>query len=197
MMLEDGDRWRMMGAMLGVAFLTSLNVLERAGLLSQNSPIKDLGLGIALMGRFTLECASLCSEVPVPEEWDRAAEVRPNVLVRYARDAGVKVEGVHGIEKDFVEKYPAEGLERWKAKAGVDWWRWKTKYRQFTKSYGPKLGGSQFDIFKITAGQRKSASYDRGQDPLDPKHRKGMCKAFEEAEKNLKKQEEKVAAMTK
>lgn len=63
------------------------------------------------------------------------------------------------------------------------------------KNYGPKLGGTQFDIFKMTAAKRKSASYDRGQDPLHSNHRMKIRKSFEEGEKNSKEQEEKVAAM--
>lgn len=66
MMLEDGDRCTNTAALLGIAFCTSLNAVERSDLLAQPGPIKDLGLGVALMGRFGLGRASLVGEVPRP-----------------------------------------------------------------------------------------------------------------------------------
>ena len=44
-----------------------------------------------------------------------------------------------------------------------------------------KLGGSRYDIFKMSSRDRKRASYGRGaMDPLDPKNPKNVLWMFEE-----------------
>lgn len=61
-----------------------------------------------------------------------------------------------------------------------------SQFRRMVKHHGTpakrsrtlKLGGSEYDIFKMTARERKSASYD-GRDPLGPRNPDNMLKMFD------------------
>lgn len=50
MMMDDGQRWSDTVAMVGIAVLTVLNELDRANLLHKDTPLKDIGLVLPLVG---------------------------------------------------------------------------------------------------------------------------------------------------
>jgi hypothetical protein len=131
MMMDDATKWRETGAMVGLMTLATLNALHRSGLLTKDSPIKDLGLIIALMGNFFADCASLTGEVPILEGCDEM-ETWQYEVVHYAKTAGVEIKGVHDIEKKFVEEHSSEEeVGAWKTREGVDRWGWKAKVSSY------------------------------------------------------------------
>ncbi|KAH8704500.1 hypothetical protein GQ44DRAFT_630308, partial [Phaeosphaeriaceae sp. PMI808] len=167
---DDGQRWSDTSAMIGIATLATLNALQRSRLLSNDSPIKDLGFVIALLGSFLNCCVGMTGDVPVMEGCDEM-ETWPWEVVQYAKNAGVEIRGVYDIEKEFVEEYDdEEEVGVWKTKEGVDRWGWKAKWKKFTAAHGNrgKVGGHNYDITKMSAKERKRAHFD-GKDPLDPK----------------------------
>lgn len=119
----------MTGGILGFAILTTLDTLERKGLLTKDSPVKDLGLVLALLGNFLLDCKSLTRDVPTVSEDRKAPEQYwPYVIVRYAKSNGIEIAGVYEIEEKFVEKFgDAEKAGLLKGTERVDRWGWKTK----------------------------------------------------------------------
>jgi hypothetical protein len=126
-MIDDGDLWRDTLFMVGLAALTTLNALERAGLLDQPTPLRDLGVVLAILGLFWVDNISVTGDVPVFDGMDKE-ECWPYTVVDYAKRHGIEIAGVYEIEKRFVEEYDnAEEAQNWKAKPGVDRWGWKTK----------------------------------------------------------------------
>lgn len=126
MMMDDGERWSNTVAMIGIGILATFNALERADLLKKDSPIKDLGLVLALLGDFMATCVDQTGGIPYISN-DREV-CWPYKIVAYAKAHDIEISGVHGIQKTFVEKYDNEDeANHWKRKECVDRWGWGTK----------------------------------------------------------------------
>jgi hypothetical protein len=52
---DGADGWRDTTFMVGMMALATLNALERSGLLAEKSPVRDLGLVLALIRNFVYE----------------------------------------------------------------------------------------------------------------------------------------------
>ena len=63
-MMDDGQRWQDTVAMIGIAILATLNALDRAKLLMEHSPVRDLGLVLALLGDFICDCLDQATTIP-------------------------------------------------------------------------------------------------------------------------------------
>ena len=125
MMIDDGERWKDTAAMIGIAIITVLNALERAELLGQDSPLKDLPFVLALLGRLSLELVSM---VGVPYISHQKEASWPYKIVQYIKKHGIQLEGVNRIEEKFVQKYNDEKEANvWKKKEAKDRWGWSTK----------------------------------------------------------------------
>ncbi|KAF2277346.1 uncharacterized protein EI97DRAFT_432224 [Westerdykella ornata] len=179
---DDPDRVGETVGLIGNAALTALNALERANLLRPDSPVRDIGLVLALLCDFFGDVSGMLGYVPcVPRNAMMGKEAAwPNVLVQYAKKHGIEIKGVHKIE-EFVEEYDDEDeANNWQPEQAADRWGWKRKWRHMTSRYG-KLGGDKYDIFKMSRRERMDASLD-GMDPLDPNNPENVLDMFEEAE---------------
>jgi hypothetical protein len=178
-MIDDSERWEDTVAMIGVAILATLNALDRAKLLKQYSPVKDLGLVLALLGDFVCDCLDQTMTTPYLSSNEREV-CWPYKIVLYAKANSIKIKGVHGIEEKFVQRFDNEDeANYWKRKECVDRWGWgtkvnhissfitlpnKLKWRLFNTKYarrrsifcrGPLLGGNAFDITSWPAAEKR------------------------------------------
>ncbi|KAK7177380.1 hypothetical protein PSPO01_16573 [Paraphaeosphaeria sporulosa] len=183
-MMDDGERWEDTVAMIGIATLATLNSLDRAKLLKKHSPIKDLDLVLALLGDFICDCLDQITTVPYLSSNTREG-CWPYKIVSYAKANNIKIEGVHGIEGKFVQRFDNEDKANyWKRKECVDRWGWGTKvsnmssqttlpndlkWRIFSGKYGkqrsicyrgPSLGGNAFDITSWPAAERTKYHFE-------------------------------------
>lgn len=124
--MDDGDRMCAVARLVGISFLTTLNELDKAGLLKADSEVKDLGLVISLY----LYWGEQIDEFDGGDEedgdsgdvdWKREA-------VAYAKRAGVDLvaagcygtdERIQSREEEGGEISPLEGA------AKPDRWGWK------------------------------------------------------------------------
>lgn len=153
---DDADGWRDSTFMVGMMTLATLNALERGGLLVEKSPIKDLGLVLALVGNFVFEQWEIQEEVPcflseeaqrwenehllepLPEYLDKPPMEAcwPYIIVDYARRHGIKIEGIAGIKERFVDKFgDPEKAKQWAPGPGPDRWGWRSKVRATPFAY--------------------------------------------------------------
>lgn len=127
MMMDDGQRWSDTVAMIGITTLSVLNQLERANLLRKDSPLKDLGLVLALIGKFSWECFDIRGgEIPFISQ--EREEAWPYKIVQYGRTHNIPIVGVHGVKEKFLDEYgDEEEANMWKKKEAADRWGWGTK----------------------------------------------------------------------
>lgn len=138
--------------MVGLAILSTLNILEQADLLKNGSIIPNipliLSLFLGILGGFT----NIMSDED--QGW-------PNAITAYAEKYNIKIKGKYGVtEKNYRSKKPSLV---WVA-ASTDKWRFKSRYRTFAKAYGH--GGVVFDITKMPKDERIAKALDN-KDPLD------------------------------
>ncbi|KAI2476711.1 hypothetical protein Ptr902_11695 [Pyrenophora tritici-repentis] len=175
-MMEDSQRWRDTVAMIGIAILATLNALDRAKLLMKHSPVKDLGLVLALLGDFICDCLDQTTTIPYLSSNTREV-CWPYKIVSYAKASSIEIKGIYGIEGKFVQRFDNEDKANyWKRKECVDRWGWGTKWRVLGKEYGrsrsifyrgPSLGGNAFDITCWPAAERRKYHFE-DKDPLEP-----------------------------
>jgi hypothetical protein len=189
-MIDHAQRWEDTVALIGVAILATLNALDRAKLLKQHTPIKDLGLVLALLGDFICDCLDQTTTIPYLSSNDREV-CWPYKIVSYAKANNIKIKGVHGIEEKFVRRFDNDDKANyWKRKECVDRWGWGTKvndisplmtlpndlkWRIFFRKYGrqrniftrgPLIGGNAFDITSWPAAERRKYNFEN-KDPLE------------------------------
>ncbi|KAG9185943.1 hypothetical protein G6011_02499 [Alternaria panax] len=115
-MIDDGQRWQDTVAMIGIAILATLNALDRAKLLMEQSPVKDMGLVLALIGDFICDCLDQATMIPYLSSNPREV-CWPYKIVSYAKASGIEIKGVHGIEEKFVQRFDdVDEASYWKRK---------------------------------------------------------------------------------
>ena len=119
--VDDGARASQLMGLFGCAFLTVLDVVDRAGKLNKESEFRDLGLVMSIY----LDWASGLEDYGIDDDdlsW------RKNV-VAYAKKANIDLAtvGCHGTAKNL-EKY--KKVHALKAASKADIWGWKKAVSQ-------------------------------------------------------------------
>jgi len=144
---------------VGLAILSTLNILEQADLLKNNSIIPNMPLILSLFLGFLGGFANVMSLRDEDQDW-------PNAITAYAEKHNIEIKGKYGVTKKC---YPAHRLSSKKlalvmAVASIDKWKFKQRYREFSAAYGN--GGVEFDITKMSKAERRAKAFDN-KDPLD------------------------------
>ena len=161
--LEDGERFVATLIMIGRVILATLHALERADLLKKDSPIPNIPLILSLFLHASKDGDEglLLTE---SAQW-------PNIIVAYADKHNIDIKGVFDVTG---EDYPADDLDDEmfdlvnKKSRAADKWKIKTEWAAFSRKYGGRrgrLGGNEFDIFKMSKWERIDAAFDK-KDPV-------------------------------
>ncbi|KAG9660995.1 hypothetical protein KCU64_g2844, partial [Aureobasidium melanogenum] len=183
-MIDDGERSWLTYSLLGFMFLAGLNRIDQEGELKPDSKYKDLSLVMSLWARVADDLggdtddpfddvkgggdSSLGDYAGFSLLWFR-------YLLALAEEAGIPIKGVTDID-DKVDEWSSqiEGEVKLPPKK-ADRFGWKTKFSQYTKSYGigGKIGGEQFKITKWTRQERAKYAFDN-KDPLTDEQIKAL-----------------------
>lgn len=104
---------------IGCAFLTMLDQLEREDFLNPNSKIKDLPLIMALFLQVSDQYVDARSLSDPELPWDEH-------VVTYANKNGIRIAGPFGIESTVGDKGTSTELPKRKGRS-ADRWGWKKK----------------------------------------------------------------------
>ncbi|KAI1387461.1 uncharacterized protein F4822DRAFT_406569 [Hypoxylon trugodes] len=154
--LDDRKRLEATIGLVGRAFVTVLNELDRGKLLKADSDIKDLGLVMTFFIYWTTTLQGQGFDLPYRKE-----------VIAYGKKAGVNFReaGCYGTEEK-VRAYERELGARIKPSSSApksDKWEWKRKFKKFGKEY--KLGGERYNILRMSRAERASFTHDK-KDPL-------------------------------
>ncbi|KAK2029699.1 hypothetical protein LX32DRAFT_560149 [Colletotrichum zoysiae] len=172
-MADDGEFCTRTARLIGNLFLAMLARLEREGVFTPDSEVKDLGNVMAGM----LKVAATLRNYDLLEGGTRMkkSKKRPfpfdedsfdNYVAAYAKKHGITLRGVPGL-KDLLADVD-DSVELPTAEAGDDPWGFEVSLADYKK--GRKIGGDDLDITSWPSAKRKSAAFDN-KDPLGKKER--------------------------
>ena len=170
-MSDDPEHNAKIVTLQGTALLSTIDVLLEQGLFNQDSSIKNLGLVLSLYIKFTaIHGDEICRDGE--HDW------RKQVL-RMADEHGVEVKGPYGVEEiiqgirdemeeDEIETY-MELEKRGKHSLSLPQFFFNTRilrprdkklthslqFNSFSRQQGGQVGGSEYDITKMSEQQRK------------------------------------------
>lgn len=156
--IDDGMRVYETLQIVGLAILSTLNILEQGDLLNNDSVIPNIPLILSLFLGFPGDFGDAMSLGDEDQDW-------PNAITAYAAKHDTNIKGKYGVTG---ENYPADELSAKKIAlvekaASVDKWDFKRRYKKFSATYGN--GGVEFDITKMSKAERKAKAFDK-KDPL-------------------------------
>lgn len=178
--------------MIGRLFLAMLSRLEALNLLSDGSPVKNLGLMMTMY----IRQASTFREGSLLEDDDEEKLTKPSFkwepgrfddyIHAYANKYGIRLYGV-----DNIDEVTAELKEVSLPATGEHLWDWPAKFEEFKEDGAfPRLvggrpavfGGDSLDITSWTSAMRKKYSFGK-KDPLGKKEldalKSGMVMSLE------------------
>jgi hypothetical protein len=143
----------------GLAILSTLNILEQADLLKNNSIIPNIPLILSLFQGFLRDFTNIMSSRDENQDW-------PNAITAYAEKHKIEIKGKYGVTKEYYrsQKLSSKKLTLVRSVASIDKWEFKARYREFSAAYGN--GGAEFDITKMSKAERIAKALDN-KDPLD------------------------------
>lgn len=147
---------------VGLTFLSTLNMLEQANLLENDSVIPNISLVLSLILGFLGGFAESMSLRGKGQDW-------PNAITAYAEKHGINIKGKYGITgKHYrVSRLSTKKRALVEKAASIDKWMFKQQYKEFSATYGN--GGVEYDITKMSKAERSANAFDK-KDPLDETH---------------------------
>lgn len=151
--IDHGKRVYETLQIVGLTVLSTLNMLEQADLLKNDSVILNIPLVLSLFLGFLGDFADAMSFRGKDQDW-------PNAITAYAEKHNIKIKGKYGITG---KHYPSKNVALVRMAASADKWKFKQRYRKFSADYGN--GGVEFDITEMSEAERKAKAFDN-EDPL-------------------------------
>ncbi|GKT84569.1 hypothetical protein CT0861_07009 [Colletotrichum tofieldiae] len=171
-MADDGEFCSQTARLIGNLFLATLARLEREGVLTPDSEVKDLGNVMAGMLKVAAAFRGfslLEDETQIKKSKKRPfpfiAEKFDNYVAAYAKKHGITLRGVPGLKglledvDDDVELPTAE-------EHGEDPWGWAAAFSEYKSK--KKIGGDDLDITSWSSAERKRHAFNK-KDPLGKK----------------------------
>ncbi|KAK7941337.1 uncharacterized protein PG986_013724 [Apiospora aurea] len=163
---DDGDRVNKTIKAIGTMFLTALNELDKAGLLKADSPIKDLGLVMAVYLEWPSDLGDYGFEDDDSGEVD-AEDAKPNwrtSVVTYAKKASIDLatSGVFAADElvTSLEEKDGASIAPLAGQAKADRWGWE-KTLASLKKLSAKFGGKEYDITQWTRAERAKHAFNK------------------------------------
>ncbi|WDK12505.1 hypothetical protein CGRA01v4_03785 [Colletotrichum graminicola] len=169
---DDGELCSHTARLIGNLFLATLARLEREGVLTPDSEVKDLGHVMAGMLKVAATFRSY-SLLDQGARMKRSTKKRPfpfdedsfdNYVAAYAKKHGITLRGVPGLES--LLKDVDDSVKLPKETHGDDPWGWETAFSEYKK--GRKIGGDDLDMTSWSSAERKRAAFNK-KDPLGKK----------------------------
>ncbi|KAF2442733.1 hypothetical protein P171DRAFT_522459 [Karstenula rhodostoma CBS 690.94] len=157
MMTDDGARTAEVSALTGAALLTGLASIEESGELKADSKFLDLGIVITSFLLWAKDHEDYGIE-------DEAVAWREHAVAYFDRSGLAFDKGISGTE-DLLKKF--RGQSSSKPIEIIDLWGWTLKFVKYGILYATngKIGGTNYDITKMTRKERASYAFDKT-DPL-------------------------------
>jgi hypothetical protein len=143
---------------MGFALVRALAALDHAGELKADTEFLDIPIVITSF----LEWSSDLEEYGIEDE---ATAWRSHAAAYFQKGKFEADKGLAGTTKLIGEAEPTDEKELPK-QMDKDPWKWSKLFKDFKKDHGtPKIGGTHFDITKMTRKERAGHAVD-GKDPL-------------------------------
>jgi len=154
---EDGEKVKALAGLMGFALVRALAALDYAEELKVDTTFIDIPIVITSF----LEWSSDHPEYGIDDE---AVEWRPHASAYFKKAKFETSKGIAGTEKLIEEAEPSDELKLPK-KTEKDPWKWTKRLKDYKKDHGPKIGGTKYDITKMTRKERAKHAFD-DKDPL-------------------------------
>lgn len=154
---EDGEKVKDLTGLMGSALLRALAALDSAEEINPESAFIDIPIVISSF----LEWSSDLSDYGIEDD---ATAWRPHAAA-YLKKGGFDLDkGVHGTAQLLEDAEPSDESKLPK-KTEKDPWKWAKRLKDYKSAHGPKIGGTKYDITKMSRKEKTSHAFD-GKDPL-------------------------------
>ncbi|KAF2829727.1 hypothetical protein CC86DRAFT_367670 [Ophiobolus disseminans] len=154
---EDGEKVQALVGLMGFALLRALAALDHAEELKADTEFLDVPIVITGFLEWS-------SDLPAYGIDGEAVEWRPHAA-GYFKQAKFKYsKGIAGTEKLIEEAEPSDETKLAK-KTDKDPWKWTRRLKDYKSLHGPKIGGTKYDITKMSRKERAKHAFDN-KDPL-------------------------------
>jgi hypothetical protein len=154
---DDGEKVQALCGLMGCALLRALAAIDHADELKADTAFVDIPIVVTSF----LEWSADMPDYGI----DGDAIAWRSHAASYHQKA--KFEANKGIAntKKLVEEAEPSGESKLPKKTDKDPWKWARKLKDYKTVHGPKIGGTKYDITKMTRKERAKHAYD-GKDPL-------------------------------
>jgi hypothetical protein len=155
---EDGEKVQALSRVMGYALLRALAALDHADEMKADTEFLDPPLVIT----YFLEWFS---DLPKYGISGKSVEWRPHAAAYFNKAEFELSKDVPGAKELLEKAKPSDGSQL-PNKTEKDPWKWSKRLKDYTKRYGtPKIGGTKYDITKMSRKMRASYAFDN-KDPL-------------------------------
>lgn len=143
--------------LMGSALIRALAALDHAEEIRPDTTFLDVPLVIASFLYWSSDLAVFGIE-------GDATAWRPHAAAYFKKGKFGKSKGITDTAK-LLEKAKASDENKLAKKDDKDPWGWAKRLKGYKSNYGPKIGGTKYDITKMSRKERASHACD-GKDPL-------------------------------
>lgn len=155
---EDGEKVQALTGLMGYALLRALAGLDHAEEMKPDTSFLDLPLVIT----YFLEWSSNLADYGINGE---AIEWRPHAAAYFKKSKIDSSKGVPGTAK-LIDKAEPSDESKLPSKTEKGPWKWNKRLKDYKSLHGsPKIGGTKYDITKMSRKERASHAFDN-KDPL-------------------------------
>jgi hypothetical protein len=155
---ESGDKVQALTQLMGFALLRALSALDHAGEMKADTAFIDLPIVITAYLEWSPDLSQYSLE-------DEAIDWRPHAAAYFKKAKFEANKGIAGTAK-LIDEAKASDEGKLPKKTVKDPWGWAKRLREYKAEHGsPKIGGTHYDITKMTRKQRANYAFDK-KDPL-------------------------------
>lgn len=150
---EDGEKVQALAGIMGYALLCALAAVYHVDEMKADTEFLDLSLVIT----YFLEWSS---DLPDYGIEGKSVEWRPHAAAYFNKAKFEASKGVAGT-KELLEKAKPSDESKLPKKTEKDPWVWAKRLKDYSKCHStPKIGGTHYDITKMSCKMRASHAFD-------------------------------------